>query len=166
MPTTYEKIQAITLGSASGSIDFTSIPSTYTDLKVVITGKSSANGVNLITTFNGDSGSTNYSNVRIGGNGTTGSSDTLTNMGWFNILQSGFHTTNTHLFMIDIMSYTNSRFKSCFFYGAEDNNGSGTVLTQVGLWRNTSAISSINFSTNTGTMSVGSIFTLYGIKAA
>jgi hypothetical protein len=166
MATTYEKIATTTLGDNSSSFYFENIPATYTDLRIVITGRSTANGVNLLTTFNGDSGSSNYSNTMLRGNGTTASSQRLTNFGYFNILQAGFHTTNTHLFTIDVFSYAASIFKTCLFTASEDNNGSGSILHQVGLWRSTSAITSVAFETNTEQMLAGTTTTLYGILKA
>jgi hypothetical protein len=70
---TYESIATQTLGSSSGSITFSSIPSTYTDLVIVFSGTTAAL-VAVDIQFNGDT-STNYSRTIISGNGSTASSD-------------------------------------------------------------------------------------------
>jgi hypothetical protein len=50
---------------------------------------------------------------------------------------------------------------------AIDKNGSGAVWQIVGLWRSTSAITSINFFSSTGNnFAIGTTATLYGIKNA
>jgi hypothetical protein len=51
--------------------------------------------------------------------------------------------------------------------GGTDNNGSGGVTRSVGLWRSTSAITSISlFIDGTTTFSTGTTATLYGILKA
>jgi hypothetical protein len=47
-----------------------------------------------------------------------------------------------------------------------DINGSGGLNKQVGLWRSTSAITSINFSDYGTPFAAGTTVTLYGIKNA
>ena len=56
-----------TLGSATASITFSSIPSTYTDLRIVFSG-TGATVLNLKVRFNGDSAS-NYSQTNLQGLG-------------------------------------------------------------------------------------------------
>jgi glycosyltransferase involved in cell wall biosynthesis len=48
MPATYEPIATTTLGSAAASITFSSIPATYTDLRLVIVGNLSSFHLNFI----------------------------------------------------------------------------------------------------------------------
>jgi hypothetical protein len=66
-----------------------------------------------------------------------------------------------------MFSYAGSTFKSCLVERNADFNGSGQVARQVGLWRSTSAITSISlfdpFGNGYGT---GTIATLYGILKA
>jgi hypothetical protein len=45
-------------------------------------------------------------------------------------------------------------------------SGSRYTVAEVGLWRNTSAITEIDLKFVTGNLVAGSTFTLYGIKAA
>ena len=61
MAATYEPIATTTLGSAASSITFNSIPATYTDLRVVLVGTTTATA-NCWLTFNSD-GATNYSDT-------------------------------------------------------------------------------------------------------
>jgi hypothetical protein len=68
---------------------------------------------------------------------------------------------------LDLFSYAGSTFKTGFLSGANDNNGSGDVDQAVGLYRSTSAISSITLSNQASLLfDVGTTATLYGIKNA
>jgi hypothetical protein len=58
MATTYEPIATTTLGTAAASITFSSIPATYTDLRLVVMCKLLAHQL-LMFRFNSDTGS-NY----------------------------------------------------------------------------------------------------------
>ena len=68
---TYTLIEKIVVGAAgASSITFTSIPQTYTDLKVVASARNTGNGSGQYLTFNGSS--TSYSAKRlIANNGST-----------------------------------------------------------------------------------------------
>ena len=166
MPSTYEPLQTYTLGSAAATIDFTSIPATYTDLRIVLLSKSVDNGVNMNFRFNGDSG-TNYSYLYIRGDGSSASSFNQTgrSQGYFSDNSSN---TVFNLGTLDIFSYAGSTFKTTLATFADDRNGSGYVFNTVSLWRSTSAITSVtlgpgNISTN---FAAGTTATLYGIKNA
>ena len=75
--TSYESIATVTVGSGgSSSIDFTSIPSTYTHLQLRMTARCTAqsggNPTNVYLRFNSDSGS-NYAWHQLAGNGSAAS---------------------------------------------------------------------------------------------
>jgi hypothetical protein len=162
MPKTYEPISTQTLGTAVSSITFSSIPQTYTDLILV------SNPINTGTTavniyFNSDTG-TNYSCTRFYGGGGLASSDRFSNTasslgGWGTGASS-----NPYVFISQIMSYTNTSINKSMITRANELTGgySGAIST---LWRNTAAITSVSFTGNAN-FGVGSVFTLYGIKAA
>ncbi len=165
MPTTYEPIATTTLGSAAANITFSSIPATYTDLKVVITGTSSASEY-VAVQFNGDT-STNYSRTALFGDGSTVTSNQTTSGNY--VRDDALFTNNTNVAMtsFDVFSYAGSTNKTLLMQGSGDKNGSGIVSRIVGLWRSTSAITSIKlygaFGANFNT---GTTATLYGIKNA
>lgn len=164
MATTYEPIQTYTLGSAASSITFSSIPATYTDLRLVFTGTGS--GGNCLVRFNLDSG-TNYSYTRIYGNGSSAASDRGTGNGAVILsTQQGVGSIPT-MRTCDVFSYAGSTFKTCLTDETSDENGSGAVVRGVSLWRNTAAITSILITTgNANTYSAGTTATLYGILKA
>jgi hypothetical protein len=165
MPATYEPIVTTTLGSAAASITFSSIASSWTDLRVVLVCTTSAEG-NPFMRFNSDTG-TNYSNTFIRGDGTTAGSSrgTSTTRGFFDAYGIS-STTVPNLYTADIFSYTGSTNKTWLATGQTDKNGDGAVQYLVGLWRNTSAITSILIANSNGNLNTGTTATLYGIKNA
>lgn len=169
MPATYEPIATTTLGSAASTITFSSIPSTYTDLRLVLVATaSSANTAYPRFRFNGDTG-TNFSNTTLKANGTTAASDRDTSqtsliLGPYNYV--ALSTTIPTFGSIDIFSYAGSTNKTCLTISNNDLNGSGEITARVGLWRSTSAITSIDILGNGGNFAAGTTATLYGIKAA
>ena len=169
MATTYEKIATTTTGSGISTITFGSIASTYTDLRISITFTGASAGTQGFLIFNGDSGS-NYSFCRISGTGTsatTGSGSDRNGIYYGDYVAVGTSTTIPELSTIDIFSYAGSTYKTILENSSADHNGSGGVNYQVGLWRNTAAITSITLTIYGGTnFGSGSTATLYGIKAA
>jgi hypothetical protein len=111
--------------------------------------------------FNSDT-ATNYSSTRIRGTGAAASSERSSNVTgieyWFGTL-SGFGNV-----IWQIQNYSNATtYKSCL---SRSNNTVDWMGASVGLWRSTSAISTITYTTSSGYVIAGSTFTLYGIKAA
>ena len=168
MPSTYEKIATSTLGGAAATISFTSITGTYTDLVLVGTGLVSSNSFGVWLQINGDTG-TNYSWTDLAGNGTAASSSRQSSRNntenWLGNASAGWSNTNNNNLIANIMNYSNSTtYKTVLTRG---NNPSGGVEAMVNLWRNTAAITSLTVGVqSTGTLSSGTTFTLYGIKAA
>jgi hypothetical protein len=161
---TYEPIATQTLGSSAATIDFNSIAASWTDLRIVIVGKTDANK-NIELTFNGDTGGTTYSRTALAGNGSAASSTQDTNLPYIVNYLVYFEATTPVFNSFDIFSYAGSTYKTVLCDGAADRNGSGATGKAVGLWRNTAAITSIRLNV-TGTFSIGTTATLYGIKAA
>ena len=160
MASTYEAIASQTLGSAASSVSFTSIAADWTDLVIVLHGANSEGSAAAIT-FNSDTGS-NYSHTYIQGNGTAASSDRRSNQNgaWFASLTTG----GPHIAIIHVMSYANTNVYKTFLSYSE-RIGTQTWRL-VGLWRSTSAITSVTLDPVYGTLQAGTTFSLYGIKAA
>ena len=162
MPATYEKIQSTTLSSGSANITFSSIPSTYTDLRVVCVATGSGNfGARL----NGDTGA-NYSHTDLIGSGSTASGYAASGQSYMVIdnALNGLGST-PQLYTLDIFSYAGSTYKSTLVTANEDNNGSGYVSHQVYLWNSTAAINSVTVL-GSSTLNAGTTATLYGILKA
>lgn len=168
MAATYEKIQSITLGSSASSVTFSSIPATYTDLRIVMNYRANTSIAGSSIQFNGNTAS-NYSETFIRGNGSAASSSRFTNSTYLQVGWQGWATTTIPQFCtVDIFSYAGSTFKTVVGEDNADRNGAGEVVRFVALWRSTSAITSIVINENAGggNYAAGSTFTLYGILKA
>ena len=77
MPVTYKKIASVAVGAGgAATIDFTSIPSTYTDLELLWTMKGTA-GSAVATYISFNSSTTNFSAIYLYANGSSASSGSL-----------------------------------------------------------------------------------------
>lgn len=161
MTATYEPIETQTLGTAQPSVTFSSIPQTYTDIVVVVSGTVSANQY-VAVRFNSDTAS-NYSFTRVAGNGTSATSARASNE-TFGRLSIG-NPSNLFNMIGQIQNYSNTTTYKTWL--SRSNIPADFVGALVGLWRSTSAITTIQFLTTTAdTFAIGTTFTLYGIKAA
>jgi hypothetical protein len=146
MPNTMTLISAITVGAGGASnITFTSIPSTYTDLHVVISGRgSSTSAGNTQNFFNiRPNGSTsNYTYRRLYNDGGTPATDT----GSYSYLPSYLATANAHgstsIYIPNYSSTTTA--KSMSIDTLFETNGSSIIMGfQSLLWNDTTAITSL-----------------------
>jgi hypothetical protein len=164
MPVTYDKIATNTLGSAAATVTFSSIPGTYTDLVLVVNAVTNVTTGQIAIRLNGDTG-TNYSRTILWGNGTTTGSYRNANE---NYAFTGFYTnlwTTQTINIFQINNYVNANVNKTIL--SRSNNTGEAVMTGANLWRNTAAITSLELSISGGSSySTGSMFTLYGIKAA
>jgi hypothetical protein len=162
MPKTYEPIATTTLGSAATSYTFSSIPATYTDLVLVAdmsaTGTTNFPGIRL----NGDTAS-NYSRTYLNGDGTSVTSS-RNSESYMTIFGNAIGASRAN-FIVHFMDYANTTtFKTAL---SRKNDTSGVSGATASLWRSTAAINSILIASQTSdTFSIGTTFTLYGIKAA
>jgi hypothetical protein len=168
-------IATTTVGTATATVTFSSIPQNYEHLQVRIWGwNNSGSDRSLAIYYNSDAG-INYVNHYLQGNGTAASAGAQTGRGQTFILdsnsgQTGFNgdVNKASVFIIDILDYKNTnKNKTIRGLGGWDGNGTGVVGLGSSLWLSTAAISTLTFflpySTNIG---AGSTFALYGIKRA
>jgi hypothetical protein len=166
MAVTYEPIATSSPSSVS-TVTFSSL-GTYTDIKIIIGGLTTASpGYIPFLRFNSDSGF-NYSTTIIYGSGTAASSERVSNNSVIYVgdVANGTRTTIPQMSEVDIFSYRGSTYKSVMHKNANDTNGTGDVIRGVSLWRSTSAITSIEVSTGGVNYNSGTTISLYGIKAA
>ena len=164
---TYVPIATTTLGSSAASYTFSSIPSTYTDLVLVLQGQDTG-ADNLYFRLNSDSG-TNYSFTTLNGNGTANTNRvTNSTFGRFAWYAAPNNAVPNWIGRVQFMNYSNTTTYKTIL-GRTDIAGvtySGTEAT-VNTWRSTSAINSITlYWGGTDSWAAGSNFTLYGIASA
>ena len=164
---TYEPIATTTLGSAQSSITFSSISSSYTDLRVTLfTNTNSASNEFFYLEFNGDT-ATNYSTTKLWGNGTSALSARVSSASNIEAGRSSGVSNIWSFTKMDIFGYAGSTNKTVLCESSCDLNGSGSVWRNVGLWRSTSAINQVKLLAAGGVnFNSGTVATLYGIKAA
>jgi len=164
---TYTPIASVTLGAATSSVTFSSIPQTYTDLILVNYFATTTVNEDAYVQFNSDTGS-NYSRTHVRGNGSTAGSGRASNQTYCLIdLDSSGSTLNSGLQTIThFMNYSNTTTYKTLLSRSGTLGGSYTGTTLLtGLWRNTNSITSILVGCTTNTFVVGSTFNLYGIQA-
>jgi hypothetical protein len=155
-------IATTTLGTAASTVEFSSIPTTYTDLRLVLLPLATSGGVIPGIRLNPAVSST-YSGTRLIGDGSTASSTRETGQNYLEIRSEPVNTTTPILIEIDIFSYTASINKTVLIKNSADLNGSGTVTAIVGLIQNTAAINVVRFILPGDTFKAGTTATLYGI---
>jgi hypothetical protein len=162
---TYTPIATTTLGSAAASFTFSTISSSYTDLRIVINGLATSSVANINMRYNGDSTSGLYSFTTLSGDGSSAVSDRGSSANQMLLNYYGYMDTTLRTnVLVDIFQYASA---SVFKTGlSRANNAANGVAANVVLWRNTAAITSITFIPGAGNFDTGSTFTLYGIAAA
>jgi hypothetical protein len=169
MATTYKAIATVTVGSGgAATIDFTSIPQTYTDLVIMSSVRGNQNnGIELYLRFNGStSGYSGKYILKDSSDATPVSGNSYTDRLFCGIVGGATPTAST--FSNDIIyipNYTSSNNKSLSIDSVMESNSTVQWMTLAsGLWSNSSAITSISLYPNTNVWIQHSSATLYGIK--
>jgi hypothetical protein len=166
MPTTMNLIAKQTVGSGgAASVTFSSIPQTFTDLKLVCFSRSNVSQVYEIVRLNFNGLTTNQSSRWIEGSGSGVSSATSTRIDNFGTGNTATASTfaSTEFY---IPNYTSSNNKSVSGDGVGENNATFALSGLfASLWSSTAAITSIEVKPQDGSAWLEfSEFTLYGIS--
>jgi hypothetical protein len=164
----FESIASATPNNAT--VVFSSIPQTYQSLQVRVMARR-----NTANTFGSDflqlnnSGSSVYDIHYLEGDSSFANASGLINQtyGEINNAITGNNATASiyGVYIIDIHDYASTtKNKTVRYFAGYDLNGTGRVNVGSFLWRSTSAVTSLDFDTQT--YANGSIFSLYGIKGA
>jgi hypothetical protein len=170
VPGDFVSIQTITAGSAVASIEFTSIPATYTHLQVRgiarFTGATASDNMRL--TFNSDSSAV-YANHLFFGTGANAVSGNDINLTYSLISTTPGASTSANIFdasVLDILDYSNTnKFKTIRNLTGYDGNGSGYAGLWSALWRSTSVVNSVKLTAGSGNFAQYSSLSLYGVLA-
>ena len=169
----YESIATYTIGSDTASVTFSSIPSTYANLQIRFTARKNGtqnDSVGMGMQFNGDDTSS-YNSHYLQGDGTSAtgysSGASMTTIGNIYFAGGGMTANTFGPGVIDILDYANTnKYKATRQLSGISSNATVAdrdyLLYGSGLWRSTSAITSITLTGNS--FAQYSHFALYGIK--
>jgi hypothetical protein len=166
MAVTHKLIQTLTaqVGSVA-SFDFTSIPGTYTDLKLVCSLRNaSVDSVIGTVQFNGLS--TNLSSRLLAGSGSAASSTTSASLIQFYGSNPISYTSSVFGNVeIYVPNYAGSTNKSVSIDATNENNATASYMSlTAGLWSSTAAITRVTVFCDAGNAAQYSSVSLYGIK--
>lgn len=166
MAKTYTALASTVLSGSTTTVSFTSIPGSYTDLIVRISGRVSTAGVNFDNpTIKINTVTTNRSGTNASFSSSTASS---TSVGTGGIaLPAALATSNTFgAVELRIPNYANTSYNKPFWItSVSESNGSGTNYGQIvaGLWASTAAITQLDFDMTPNNFVTGSRFDLFGV---
>lgn len=169
MANTMTLISSVTVGAGgAANMNFSSIPSTYTDLQLFVSARTTRASQIIDTlkvTFNGSASS--YSSIIFQGNGASAGSYTgaSTSFDGDNANAAG-STSNTFTnWSIYVPNYAGSTNKPISIDAVIENNAT-TAYDELtaGLWSNTSAITQVTLTSVFGSLVQYSTAYLYGIK--
>jgi hypothetical protein len=173
IPSSFESIATINVGTAVSSITFSSIPSTYTSLQIRFMASAaygSYNNTTIRCELNGDTTSSNYYFHALYGEGSSAIAQATQLQKITQGLDSPTTTSIYGVGIIDLHNYAiTTQNKTLRAFAGFDTNGevsANRVYLSSMLWMNTSAINSIKLIGQDGNWTVGSTFALYGIKGA
>jgi hypothetical protein len=165
MATTFVKIQTVTVGSGgAATIDFNSIPATYTDLKIVVCARSTNADIDDHLFVKPNNSASNMTQRWLRGSGSAASSSTSVRFAIPGATATASVFGNTELYF---PNYTSANFKS--FSGETVQETNATEAYQylcAFLWSDTSAITSLILDLLNGNFAEHSTATLYGIKSS
>jgi hypothetical protein len=173
MPTsTYEPIATTTIGSRTTSYTFSSIPQTYTDLRLILNLGSPATANLSVYPNNDSTNNCQYIYLASGGGATpvgrySGSGGAVQPGYGLSWTGGDMHPNSTYA-RYDIFSYTNtSKYKAATSQFSDINTTQGGIMMVQHMWLSTAAITSLVVHTTSAELwEVGTVMTLYGIKAA
>jgi hypothetical protein len=170
MANTFELIASSTVGSGgASSIDFSSIPSTYTDLQLNFSTRSNAtdssDSFDTIIKFNNSAANLVFKSLRGDGSGVNYNS--LTDRMLRTTVPSNYTASTFSNVKIYIPNYAGSSNK-CFDSDAVlENNATGSAQIFFGaMWSQTTAINQLTLVPNAGSFVQYSTAYLYGVKNA
>jgi hypothetical protein len=168
MANTFKKIQTVTVGSGgAATIDFTSIPQTYTDLKLVMSLRSTrATYVDDDFQININGLTTNQTTRYLQGSGA-GSAGSFTGTRWSGLIPADGAATASVFGSAElyIPNYTSANNKSSSIDSVHETNGTTAYQRlHANLWSQTDAITRLTIVCADGNFKQYSTATLYGVS--
>jgi len=168
----YESIATLTGNGSSGTLSFTSIPSTYKHLQIRGILREGSGGGSADTflglRFNGDTGA-NYALHYLIGDGSSASANGVGGWSWGYPAIATQNSAGANIYgamVLDLLDYADTnKFKTARALSGDDRNGSGSITFMSSLWRSTSAVNQVDIYSKDGqAFSSLSTIALYGIK--
>jgi hypothetical protein len=158
----YDSLSTVTLSANTASVVFAGIPTGYKHLQIRANFAQTGGGI-IKLHLNGDTGA-NYKGHEIGGEGATAYAGVPSS--YPNAICVGYSSGTTFgAAIIDILDYSSTtKNKVTRTLQGTDRNGAGDLNFDSGLWINTSAITSLTFSSQNANLSSLSSLALYGVK--
>jgi hypothetical protein len=170
MANTFTLIQTVTVGSGgTASIDFSSIPNTYTDLILKLSSRGTNNDAYyaLNARFNASSATSQYYTRGVGGNGSGLTSDGQNGLSYFYTVNPNANSATANTFgntEFYFPNYASSSNKSVSVDSVGENDATVAFQQfQAGQWLNTSAINQITLTNEYGNFAQYTTAHLYGI---
>ena len=169
MADTYTLISSVTVGAGgASSIDFTSIPATYTDLLFLLsTRNTTATTQQTVWIYSINGVTSSFTDRVLRADGSSASSfvpgETPLYIGQNPAANATANTFANH--SIYIPNYLSSNYKSISIDSVQETNATTAYMGfTAGLWSNTSAITSVSFTPDSNNFAQYSTAYLYGIK--
>lgn len=162
MANTYTLIETVTVGVGGvASIEFGSIPQTYTDIVVMLSTRSASTGQQIICAVNGSTATSQKSIFADG----TGFKTSASGSTWLGFGNSSAETASVFGNMqIYFPNYSGSTNKSVSADSVMENNAAAAYMALTATLFGTAAITGLTFTTNNGNFVQYSSASLYGIK--
>lgn len=161
MPTpTHTPLATLTLTGTDSEVAFANIPNTYRDLVLIVEGELSAAGTpDILLKLNSDS--SNYTQVYMRGTGSSTASGTYTTI-YLNSA-STWSSGRRYNHIVQIMDYSaTDKHKTVL---ARGNWAGGDINASASRWASNTAVNAVSVSVSSGSMAIGSTFSLYGIAS-
>lgn len=168
----FQVIQQIITAGSQATVDFTSIPATYSALKVLWFGQDTQAGTAAVVTrviVNNDTTAGNYTSTqRMGAQNGVGFVNAFAASSNGVMIGAQPQAGNTGVCSAGeatFVGYAGTSFhkRILSFAGSDDATANGFLFTGVSRWKSTSAINRLTFTTDGTAFANGSIFTLYGL---
>ena len=169
VPSSFESIATATGTGSSGTITFSSIPGTYKHLQVRVNGLTAGANQQIRMRLNGDTSTVYTRHIIFGGGYTVIGTGTInTNTFYIAANSNGLPTTANvpGVAIVDVHDYASTvKNKTIKAYsGYNDNSGTWEINLASGVYRATTAVTSVTIFLDSQNWTTASVFSLYGIK--
>jgi hypothetical protein len=172
-PSDFESIQTFTMANNSTtSVDFTSIPSTYKSLRMIVYIQGTADGQEMYAAFNNDTTGTNYTRQVMYNTGSGAGtsfyqiSQTAGRSFFYNPVGTATYPYTFIGYELYLPDYAlTNKYKTSIIDGWQHQASStGSITQHSGIWASTAAINRITITATTGAFAQYTQFALYGVK--